>query len=102
VWSRARFPHLAQSLIPIAACGVFLGLSATTVSLLRAEGVSFGFLSLLRAGLLAGAALWSILLAWRIAGRSTGDRLRRAAAALSVALAASVGVLSWALLFWIW
>ncbi len=102
VWSRARFHHLAQSLIPIAACGVFLGLSATTVSLLRAEGVSFGFLSLLRAGLLAGAALWSILLAWRIAGRSTGDRLRRAAAALSVALAASVGVLSWALLFWIW
>ncbi|MGA2636327.1 MAG: 4Fe-4S binding protein [Methylocella sp.] len=102
VWSRARFHHLAQSLIPIAACGVFLGLSATTVSLLRAEGVPFGFLSLLRAGLLVGAALWSISLAWRIAGGSTGDRLRRAAATLSVALAASVGVLSWALLFWIW
>jgi polyferredoxin len=101
-WSAARFHHFAQSLIPIAACGVFLGLSATTVSLLRAEGVSFGFLSLLRAGLLASAALWSTWLAWRISGRSTGDRLRRAAATLNVALAASIGVLSWALLFWIW
>jgi hypothetical protein len=101
-WSAARFHHLAQSLIPIAACGVFLGLSATTVSMLRAEGVPLGFLGLIRAGLLAGAALWSIWLAWRIAARATASLPRRAGAAFSVALAAGVGVLSWALLFWIW
>jgi polyferredoxin len=101
-WSPARFHHLAQSLIPIAACGVFLGLSATTVSLLRAEGVSLGFLSLARASLLAGAAFWSILLAWKISGRAAVSPPRRAGATFSVALAASVGVLSWALLFWIW
>ncbi len=97
-----RYHHLAQSLIPIAACGVFLGLSATTVSLLRAEGLTFGFLSALRAGLLGGAALWSVVLAWKIAGRWTGDWLRRCAATFSVGLAVSIGVLSWALLFWIW
>ncbi len=101
-WSWARFHHLAQSLIPIAACGVFLGLSATTVSLLRAEGVSFGFLSLLRAGLLAGAAIWSVALAWAIAGRWSADGVARAAATSSVVIAASIGALSWVLLFWIW
>jgi hypothetical protein len=101
-WSPRRYHHLAQSLIPIAACGVFLGLTATTVSQLRAEGVSFSFVSLLRAALLAGAALWSVYLAWGIAGRLTGVASRRAAAAISVALAAGVGVASWALLFWVW
>lgn len=101
-WSPARYHHLAQSLIPIAACGVFLGLSATTASLLKAEGVPFEFITPLRAALLAGAALWSIALAWQIAARSSGSGLRRAGAAGAVALAASVGVFSWALLFWIW
>ncbi|MEJ0092140.1 MAG: 4Fe-4S binding protein [Methylocella sp.] len=101
-WSSARFHHLAQSLIPIAACGVFLGLSATTVSLLRAEGVSFGFLSLLRAAMLAGAAIWSVALSWSIAGRWTKNSLARSAATSCVALAVSIGVFSWVLLFWIW
>ncbi|VTZ51788.1 Polyferredoxin [Methylocella tundrae] len=101
-YASERYHHLAQSLIPIAACGVFLGLSMTTVSLLRAEGVSFAFLSLLRAGLLGGAALWSIVLAWRIAGRWTKSPLRRFAATAGAGLAASIGVFSWALLFWIW
>jgi hypothetical protein len=73
----------------------------TTFSLLRAEGLTFDFLGALRAGLLGCAALWSIVLAWKIAGRWTGDYLRRCAATFSVGLAASIGVLSSALLFWI-
>jgi hypothetical protein len=36
-WSWARFHHLAQSLVPIAGCGVFLGLSALTVTMLRVD-----------------------------------------------------------------
>ena len=39
-WSMPRLHHLAQSLIPIAACGVFLGLSSLTVTMLRAEGLT--------------------------------------------------------------
>lgn len=101
-WSAARFHHFAQSLIPIAACGVFLGLSATTVSLLRTEGVPLGFVGFLRASLLGGAALWSVWLGWKISGRAAASLPRRAGATFSVALAAGVGVLSWALLFWIW
>jgi len=64
---RRRFHHFAQSLIPIAACGVFLGLSAITVTMLRAEGFELGFVGPLRALLPAGAAVWSIVLAWKIA-----------------------------------
>ncbi|WP_225721134.1 4Fe-4S binding protein [Candidatus Vallotiella sp. (ex Adelges kitamiensis)] len=36
-WSALRLHHLTQALIPIAGVSVFLGLSATTVSLLRAD-----------------------------------------------------------------
>ncbi|WOJ91004.1 4Fe-4S binding protein [Methylocapsa polymorpha] len=101
-WSSTRFHHLAQSLIPIAACGVFLGLSATTVTMLRAEGLPIGFVGLLRGALLAGAALWSVWLGWRIAGLSTLTSIRRSAATACVAAAASIGVGSWVLFFWIW
>ncbi len=72
----ARFHHFAQSLIPIAACGVFLGLSAITVTMLRAEGFELGFVGPLRALLLGGAAIWSIVLAWKIAGLAAGKLLR--------------------------
>ena len=67
-WSRARFHHLVQGFIPLAACGVFLGLSMTTVSLLRSDGFDFGYVAPLRAALLGGACLWSLWLGWRIAG----------------------------------
>jgi hypothetical protein len=97
-----RFHHFAQSLIPIAACGVFLGLSAITVTMLRAEGLTLGFVGPLRAVLLAGAAVWSIVLAWKIAGLATANYLRRFAATLSIAVAASIGVASWIMLFWVW
>ena len=38
-FNTVRLHHLTQGLIPIAGAGVFLGLSATTLSLLRAEHV---------------------------------------------------------------
>jgi polyferredoxin len=98
----ARFHHFAQSLIPIAGCGVFLGLSAITVTMLRAEGLTLGFVTPLRVLLLAGAALWTVRLGWEIAGLTAASLFRRWAATLSVALAASIGVASWVMLFWVW
>jgi hypothetical protein len=97
-----RFHHFAQSLIPIAACGVFLGLSAITVTILRAEGLTLGFIGPLRALLLGGAAVWTIVLGWRIAGLVDASFLRRCAATLSIAVAATTGVASWVTLFWVW
>jgi polyferredoxin len=98
----ARFHHLAQSLIPIAGCGVFLGLSAITVTMLRAEGLTLAFVGPLRGMVLGGAAIWTIVLGWQIAGLAGAHVLRRSAATLSIAFAASIGVVSWVMLFWVW
>ncbi len=97
-----RFHHFAQSLIPIAGCGVFLGLSAITVTMLRAEGLALGFVGPLRALLLGGAAVWAIALGWRIASLAGAPLLRRCAATFSIAVAAMIGVASWVMLFWVW
>jgi polyferredoxin len=99
-WSTARFHHLAQTLIPIAGCGVFLGLSGLTVSILRAEGLALDFVGVIRAALLIGAGLWSAWLAWRVAGLYAKTLSRRLAGTLVMAAAAGIGCASWALLFW--
>lgn len=98
-WDSRRFHHLAQGLIPLAGCGVFLGLSAITVTMLRAEGFALPFVGLLRGGLLAGASLWAAWLGWRILGLTTGG-LRRAVALVPYLGAIATGAASWALLFW--
>lgn len=100
-WSTPRFHHLTQTLIPIAGCGVFLGLSALTVTFLRGDGVVLPYVAEMRAALLAGASLWSGVLAFQVAGLTAGG-LRRAAATLAILAAAGIGVWNWALLFWIW
>ncbi len=97
-----RFHHLAQSLIPVAGCGVFLGLSGLTVTMLRAEGFELGFVGLLRALLLAAAALWSTELSWKISGLYAKRVLRRVAATGFAVLAAAAGAGSWAVYFWVW
>ncbi len=97
-----RLHHLAQSLIPIAGCGVFLGLSALTVTMLKAEGLRFSFVGPARAVLLAGAALWCVWLAWQISGRYASDIARRIGAVVCVAAAVAIGVAQWVLLFWVW
>jgi polyferredoxin len=98
----ARLHHLAQSLIPIAACGVFLGLSATTLSQLRADGLSLAFVPPLRIALLVGASLWSLSLAWGVSGRYAGAALPRVMATGAVGAAVAVSAFNWVLMFWIW
>jgi polyferredoxin len=101
-WSAARFHHLAQALIPIAACGVFLGLSALTVTILRGEGLNMPFVALVRGALLAGAGLWSLTLGWKIAALYSRSIPRKAGASLALAFAVVLGVGSWAMLFFVW
>ncbi len=97
-----RFHHLAQGLIPIAGCGVFLGLSAITVTMLKAEGLPLSFASSLRLALLAGASMWSLWLLWSIAGRYTQSTVRRVVGVSAGAFSVAVGVSNWVLLFWVW
>jgi polyferredoxin len=100
-WSWSRFHHLAQALVPLAGCGVFLGLSALTVTMLRSEGLATGWVGPARAALLVGASLWSVWLAWRVAGLSVGGPARWLAAGC-IALAVAAADYGWVLLFWQW
>lgn len=96
----ALFRQLALCLLPLGAAGLFLGLSATTVKLLRYEGLQLLWVDPARAALLAGAAAWSLYLGWRVC-RSTA--IRQALPALG-ALGLCVGLVltGWWLQFWGW
>lgn len=97
-----KFHHLAQCLIPIAGGGVFLGLSALTVTMLRAEGLALDFVGVMRACLLAGAAAWSLWLSWLVCRHYGASLPRRIAAVAAVACGVMVGTANWIALFWIW
>jgi polyferredoxin len=97
-----RFHHFAQCLIPIAGCGVFLGLSAVTATLLRSEGLPLDFVGAGRAFMLAGASIWTGWLAWRVSGVYARSISRRIAAVAATLCACGIGVANWVLLFWVW
>ncbi|WP_033464716.1 4Fe-4S binding protein [Bordetella bronchiseptica] len=93
---------LAQGLIPCAGIGVFLGLSATTLTLLRHEGVGTGWANPVRFTLLALAVLWSLRLVWRLLARRPAGLARRGLAWLAAAAGLAPFCLSWVLFFAIW
>ena len=62
---RALFRPLALTLTPWGGAGLFLGLSATTVKLLRYEGLGLAWVQPGRALLLGACIGWSVWLAWR-------------------------------------
>lgn len=68
---------LAQAWIPTAGVGVFLGLSATTITLLQHEGVKTGWALPVRFTLLTLAVLWSLRLAWKVLGQRQVGVTRR-------------------------
>src|SRR3546814_15259989 len=86
VATRSGLHKLAQGLIPAAGVGVFLGLSATTLTLLQHEGVSTGWATTARFAFLGLALLWSLRLVWRLTGLRTESPWRRGLALSMVAL----------------
>lgn len=94
--------HLALAYVPLGACGVFLGLSMTTLNMLRHEGLVLAGVADARALLLAGAAGWSQWLAWRSTGTYAAPLVRRLAATAWLALGALLIVGGWCLLFFRW
>jgi hypothetical protein len=101
-WSSTRLHHLAQALIPVAGCGVFLGLSSTTLSLLRAEHLPLDWASTVRAAMLLAANLWSAWLAWRITGRYSARLATRGGAMTCFVAALAVADSAWWLMFSVW
>ena len=101
-WDRSRFNHLVQSAIPLAGCGVFIGLSATTISLLRAEHWPVDWANDVRAALLTVMTLWSVWLAWKVIGEHAKSSLQRVLAFLPMIGALALVNYAWLLMFWIW
>lgn len=99
-WQTRRLHHLAQSLIPVAACGVILGLSSLTLTMLKNEGVPMGFAPILRGSMLACSAAWALLLASRITRNWCPGPWRRIAVLLPAGIAIAIPTLCWASLFW--
>ena len=96
------FQHLALTLTPLGGAGLFLGLSATTVKLLRYEGLLLGWVTPARILLLAGATIWSLYLAWRVIGGQGSSTLRRLLAFGCVAVGTALVGYGWWLQFWGW
>jgi polyferredoxin len=101
-WRPARFHHLAQTFIPLAGAGVFLGLLSLTVSQLRADGIALPFVGTLRALLLLAASVWSATLFWQVTGLYSGHKYRRIFAVCSACVAMAIVDSGWFLLFWAW
>ncbi|HJV67629.1 MAG TPA: 4Fe-4S binding protein [Ideonella sp.] len=94
--------RLAMALVPLAGIGLFLGLSMTTVTHLRAEGVALGWVRPVRIALLALALGWSLWLAWRLVRRSAAAGPRQAAALALCAVPMSMTAAIWAQLLFVW
>ncbi|KAF1039804.1 MAG: hypothetical protein GAK35_03618 [Herbaspirillum frisingense] len=101
-WDWSRFNHLVQALIPLAGCGVFVGLSATTISLLRAEHWPVYWANDVRATLLSVMTLWSLLLAWKVVARHTASWPLRVIATLPLIGGLALVNYAWLLMFWRW
>ena len=65
--------RLAYALTPLAGSSVFLGLSALTVSMLKAERLALPWVPQLRIALLAAGLLWSGWLLWRMLAKTPDE-----------------------------
>ena len=95
--------RFAYGLTPLAGLSVFLGLSALTVTMLKAERFSLEWVPGVRLALLAGAMLWSGRLVWRmVMGYNEVPLWRRWIAWSGIMAGASLVILSWVLMFYVW
>jgi len=101
---RVRGDHLrlAHGLVPLAGIGVFLGLSALSVTILSGDGVRIPGLPWLRGALLGIGAVAALWLGRRLIARAPAPRARRLAAWLAYAVATSAGVVPWVFMFYLW
>lgn len=100
--SAGRWRVQALTLLPLGGVSVIVGLSMTTVTLLRGEGFQLAWINLSRVILLGWAGTWAATLAVRQVRRGQASTMRRTLA-LPFALAAPVMVcVAWYVAFRVW
>ena len=98
----AEYLPLAVTLTPLGGAGLFLGLSATTVKLLRYEGLLLEWVQPARAGLLVAAIAWSLWLGWKRLEQTTTSPVQRLPAMACLIVASGLVGYGWWLQFWGW
>lgn len=102
-WQIKRFNHLVQSLIPLGACSVFIGLVANTFSILeKYANIGFIWSTSFRYGLLIGASLWCSVLAWQIIKQYNASPIRRILSFSLIFFDYLIINYSWVLVLHIW
>ncbi|MEX3776482.1 4Fe-4S binding protein [Pseudomonas sp. MYb118] len=99
---RTLYWPLALTLTPLGGAGLFLGLSATTVKLLRYEGLLLEWIQPARAALLLAAMAWSLLLGHKRLRRQNLTMPKLLTAGTCLILASGLIGYGWWLQFWGW
>jgi len=97
-----RWRVQALTLLPLGGVSVIVGLSMTTVTLLRGEGFQLAWINLSRVVLLGGAGLWSVSLAVRQVLNGSASTWRRISAVPVAASAPLLVCAAWYVAFCIW
>lgn len=101
-FGRPGVHRLAQGLIPAAGAGVFLGLSATTLTLLKNEGMPVYWATSVRFIIMGLALAWSLRLVWRIIGKRRAYKGAQLAATFVVTLGLLPFCAAWYMFFAVW
>ncbi len=94
--------RLGYALTPLAGLSIFLGLTALTLSMLKAEHINLVGIAEIRVLLLSLAYLWSGFLLWQMLVKSEVARWRQISAWGIIMASASLVGLSWVMMFFIW
>ncbi|MFD1261094.1 4Fe-4S binding protein [Entomomonas asaccharolytica] len=96
------YTHICLALIPIGGVGLFLGLTATTVKLVRQNGFAITWVQDMRLLLLVGALVWSLVLAWKVLNRQQVFGFKRLAVLICFSSICAFVLYNWYLMFWGW
>jgi polyferredoxin len=101
-FGRPGVHRLAQGLIPAAGAGVFLGFSATTLTLLKNDGMPVYWATAVRFIIMGLALAWSLRLVWRIIGKRRAYKGAQLAATFVVTLGLLPFCAAWYMFFAVW